>query len=145
LRVLRPTELDYLRVRLTTDTDVEACAQLQLSPNTMKQWRNKPLIDEAVRLSRADGVVLAVEILRRGAASAASLLVREVDGRGSMGRIKAAAEVLDRLGVKGTQLVDITSKGEALGSGLGDVIARKLDSIAASRRETGVHSEPDSG
>ena len=143
LKLLRPVELRYLRVRLTTNTDKEACEQVGIPAATVYQWANRAIINEALQLAQQDGALLAFEILRRGLGKAADVLVSDLEHEDWKAAHDSAKEVLNRLGVAAAAKVDVTTNGESLNDGIRTALERRLSRLATSGEAPAVSGEPE--
>lgn len=114
LKTLTSEQLRYVAARPSVRYDYQAAEAIGLARETVARWENKADIDEAVRLMLMDGVKVAVEILRRNLARAASEIADELDHKGVNVRHMAAVEILDRVMGKAAQSLDVTSKGEKI-------------------------------
>lgn len=111
LRVLTPDQLRYVAARADSHTDQEALRRTGIKPGALYRWKRDAPIDEVVRLIAQDSVLVAREKLRRAAAEAVDALLDDLDARRhSKIRQDAAKDVLDRLGMKTAQHVELTGK-----------------------------------
>jgi len=108
---LTETELRWLSMRTRCDSNAEASRRLGLDNSTFYRYPHKDLIDEAVRLIKLDGVTVAREMLLRNSGKAAEVMVGLVDGAESESvKLKAATEVLDRVGLAGSTKHEISGE-----------------------------------
>lgn len=103
-------QLAYLAVRPFVRWDKDAAEAVDLAKETVSRWENKADIDEAVRLMRMDGVIVALEILRRHLPRAAQEIVDELSHRNVGVRYKAATEIMDRAIGRAMQRQEVTGK-----------------------------------
>ena len=89
-------QLAYLAIRPFVRWDKDAAETMGVSPETISRWENKADVDDALRLMRLDGVIVAGEILRQHVPLAANELANQVAHRNVTIRHKAATEILDR-------------------------------------------------
>ena len=111
---LSPDQLRYIYERVTTRTDAEAARNVGLSPETVYNWPEKRLVQEAVRLMVDDGLQASLDILRRNLARAARVKVAGLDSRKEAIKQAAATEILDRFHGKPTQQSNINVSGGPL-------------------------------
>lgn len=109
IRSLSAQQLDFVAARMWTNTDAEAAIHCRISPNTAYNWDNKQDVNEAVRLAKMDGVLLAHEKLRRLVYRAIGVLEEEMAPR-KRRRLDAAKEVLNRGGVDSPRRVELTGR-----------------------------------
>jgi hypothetical protein len=86
-------------------TDGEVATALSVSTSTICKWRKRPWFAAALSSARQTGIQNAIERLDLLANKAISLLVTVVeDGEiDPKARVKAAAEILDRVGISGAE------------------------------------------
>jgi hypothetical protein len=99
-------QLDYLAVRPFVKYDKDAAKIIGLAAETVSRWENKQDVDMAVRMMKADGVIVASEILRRHLPEAAMAVTKELKNKRADVRLKAAKEILDRGGVASLQRIE---------------------------------------
>jgi len=126
LRNLGPEQLDYVTKRPIYHTDKEAREKLGITKSTLTRWKNEYELDEVLRLMALDGLTVAREKLRRATSKAVDVLVDDIEhGRKhSQIRQNAAKDVLDRVGLKGADKMEVTGKD---GGSLVVNIVRKAD------------------
>lgn len=113
LKGLTIDQLRYVSARAQCTTDQQAADAAHISRSTLTRWKQDAPIDEVVRLIAQDSVLVAREKLRRAAAQAVDVLTDDLEARRhSKIRQDAAKDVLDRLGVKAPQQVDVTATGD---------------------------------
>jgi len=96
LKQLTPIQLRYVEVRPFYKFDYEAADDIKVSKDTVSRWNEKEIIDEAVKLVMADGIILTKEILRRKSPKAARVMAELLEHRSEMVRFKASKDILDR-------------------------------------------------
>ena len=107
LKTLLPQQLDFVAARMWCATDADAARECGLSPDTVYGWPNKQEINDAVKLAKMDGVMVAHERLRRLVPKAVGVLEDEMEPR-KRRRLDAAKEVLSRGGVDVPRRVELT-------------------------------------
>jgi hypothetical protein len=81
--------------RLDTQTDKEAAENLGISAETVKHWRQKPIIDDALKLAACDGAVTAIHMRRRNLAKAMAVKVALLDADDPRIRDKASTDIIE--------------------------------------------------
>jgi len=117
LRQLTPEQLRYVTERPHCHTDKEAIEKCKITKSSLARWKHEQPIEEVLRLMALDGLTVAREKLRRATSKAVDVLVDDIEhGRKhSQIRQNAAKDVLDRVGLKGADKLELTGKdGEAL-------------------------------
>lgn len=107
-----PDQVRWVVARLSSKTDHEAARIAGVHPSTVSKWENKGDLDRAVNLLLQEPITAARSILERAAVDAAQVLVDSLTMKGR--QLVAANSVLDRVGVTGTNHIDVTSGGKAL-------------------------------
>jgi hypothetical protein len=110
LRTFTAEQLDFIAERLMVKTDKDAAANAGLEYNTVCHWSNKQEINEAVKLSKLDTVLVAMEKMRRLTPKAVNVFDDEMN-EGKKRRLDAAKEVLDRAGLPTSQRLEHTGAG----------------------------------
>lgn len=111
LRQLSSSQLRFVSRRVWTDTDADAARELNISPSTVKAWKqNGAPIDESVRLMKHDGVIMAAEMMRRALADAVEVKIGGLCDRSSSIRQAAATELIDRNMGKPTQRQEVIGR-----------------------------------
>jgi len=114
IKQLTSTQLRFVIARNDSKSDKEAAEIIDISPNTVKNWENKALVDEAVRLMLVDGVITARELRRRNLAKAMAVKVSGLDSIDEKLRQSVATEIVEWEMGKAQGSVDVTSKGEQI-------------------------------
>jgi transposase len=87
-----------------------AAAKAGVSESTVRAWlRDRPGFAADYRAARRQAVEAATGALQAADAEAAETLRRELTGKRSSGRIKAAVAILDRA-IKGVELMDLAER-----------------------------------
>lgn len=116
LSKLTARQLAFISARLSSQSDKEAAKKAGIPSQTVYNWDEKEIINEAIRLAKTEALTLAREELSRLTLDAVAVLRDELSGkRGDKLRFDAAREVFDRAGLESTSKLDITSKGEQVG------------------------------
>ncbi len=109
---LTPNQIQFVRERLSTTSDAEAARQTGITPNATYNWDNRELVKQAIKLAQADVIKFALARLKQGAAQAIDVILDEMQNpRGNSNRLRAATEVLDRVGLP--RGLDLTTGGES--------------------------------
>jgi hypothetical protein len=120
LRQLSSSQMRFVTKRAWTDSDAEAAREIGLSPETVKAWKVKGApIDEAVRMMKHDGVIMAAEMLRRALADAVEVKVNGLFDRDRRIAQDAATEIMDRNLGKPTQRSENTGTIQVVVKGAG--------------------------
>lgn len=115
LKGFSDTQLKFIARRLYANTDKEAAEDTEIPYATVRNWKNKQVINAVVLAGKQDSVIVAREQLRRLARKAVETLDEGMDASHRTDhRLIAAKDVLDRLGVDSPKRVDVTSAGEAI-------------------------------
>lgn len=96
LKTFTPIQLAYIEARLDFKYDYEAAEEIGIARETASRWPNKDDVDQAVKLAKVDGVILAREKYRRATPRAAQEIIKQLDNRNVAVRYKAAKDILDR-------------------------------------------------
>ena len=109
---LNVDQIRFVVARQEYGSDREAAEAIDMSPNTVKQWkyRGAPL-DEAVRLMVYDGVVVARTLRRRHLAKAMAVKVAGLDEDDQKLRQGVATEVIEWEMGKATQKTEAKLEG----------------------------------
>lgn len=109
---LTPNQIQFVRERLAVTSDAEAARRVGLTPNATYNWDNRELVKQAIKLAQADVIKFALVRLKQGAAQAIDVILDEMQNpRGNSNRLRAATEVLDRVGLP--RGLDFTTGGES--------------------------------
>jgi hypothetical protein len=126
MKELSVTQIRYVVARQETKSDKEAAELIDIPPGTVKNWENKALVDEAVRLMIYDGVVTARELRRRNLAKAMAIKVSGLDiDNDERLRQNVATEIIEGELGKAKQQTDITSDGKNIFAGA-ETILKKI-------------------
>lgn len=112
LSELSSVQLRFVVARVETRSDPEACKAINLSYHTVKNWPEKQLINEAVRLMVHDGVITALEIRRRNLAKAMAVKAQGLESVDEKIRQAAATEIIEWELGKATQRNESKLAGE---------------------------------
>ena len=121
-------------------TTKEIAAELGVHESAVWQWSKRPEFQVAVEQMRQAVVADARRVLREGALAAARRLIDVASGRVARpdhAEVKAATEVLDRVGVSATQVLDLTVHGDVR-----DMDDAALDKLIAERVADPTHDAP---
>lgn len=110
LSQLSPNQLDYVTVRPFVQYDKEAAEKIGVVAETVYRWPEKPLIDEAVKLMKLDGIFVAHEILRRNLPKAAKEVVDQLDHKVVNIRYRAALAIFGLAGADAPQRLELTGR-----------------------------------
>lgn len=114
IKQLTSTQLRFVIARNDSKSDKEAAEIIGISPSTVRNWDNKEVVDEAVRLMLVDGVITARELRRRNLAKAMAVKVSGLDSVDEKLRQSVATEIIEWEMGKAQGSVDVTSKGEQI-------------------------------
>ena len=103
-------ELEWLSIRVRSDTNAEACRNLKIAPSTIYRFPHKTLVDHAIHLIREDGVTVAHERLRRYTGEAVDTLVKWMRRGKQEVSLSATKDLLDRAGVDAPKEVKISGE-----------------------------------
>lgn len=107
LRQMTDLQVRFVAERMNTGTDTEACERVGIDQRSVTRWKAAGVpIEEAVKLVRIDGVIAGREMLRRLVSHAVQTLATHMRSRNARVSLDAAIEVLDRVGLTETLVVD---------------------------------------
>lgn len=117
-------QIRFVVARNEHSSDKATAEFLEISPNTVKDWKYKGApIDEAVRLMAMDGIVVAANVRRRNLAKAMLIKVAGLDSDDERMRQGVATEIIEWEMGKATQ----TQRHEGSGEG-GAIVIVNWDS-----------------
>lgn len=118
LRQLTADQKRFVVARQSRTSDRSAAESIEISPNTVKNWKVKGApIDEAVDLMALDGVVMALLVRRENLAKAMLVKIAGLDSDNEATRQRASTEIIEwELGkaMQPTKLKGTGEKGEVL-------------------------------
>jgi len=113
LHQLTADQKRFIVARQSHTSDRSAAESIDISPNTVKNWKVKGApIDEAVDLMAHDGVVVALHVRRENLAKAMLVKVAGLDSEDERMRQNVATEVIEWELGKATQPTKLGGTGE---------------------------------
>ena len=110
LEQLNTNQKRFIIARQEHTTDKEAALSIDISPDTVKNWKyNGAPIDNIVALMANDGVVMALHLRRKALAKAMAVKVAGLDSENEKVRQDVATEVIEWELGKATQRQEVGS------------------------------------
>lgn len=100
IKKLSLVQIRFCVARVEEKTDKAAAAVIGITEDTVKGWHKygeKELVDEAAKLMAYDGVITALEILRRNVGKAAAIKAAGLDSANERIQQDASTEILNRV------------------------------------------------
>jgi hypothetical protein len=111
LEQLNTNQKRFIIARQEYTTDKDAALSIDLSPDTVKNWKYAGVpIDAVVSLMASDGVVMALHLRRKALAKAMAVKVAGLDEKDARLRQSVASEIVEWEMGKATQKQEITGK-----------------------------------
>jgi hypothetical protein len=115
LAQLNTNQIRFLIARQDCGSDREAALAVGVSPNTVKDWKQKGApLDEALRLMVADGLTTAMHLRRRHLGRAMAVKVAGLEVDDDRLRQNVATEIIEWEMGKATQKQEVAIAGEIL-------------------------------
>jgi hypothetical protein len=146
LRRLTSQQLQFVAVRLYTETDAEAAESMGLDPGVVYRWGNKALVNEAVTMTTALYVKpIAQDMLQRLVIPSIIRLGEIISDREAYNRdvLRAIAEVLDRADLSRKALLEGQVKHEI--EFTSESLLAASEKVAALERELFGDDDDDGG